>query len=143
MKRIFLSFTVISLYCLFASGIQAQANKRAQPQTAPSSVNDNSSQKKTKPYIIRVIDNGSKTPLAKAKITVELENDAKTKWTGITDENGVFQFKWDAVTPRIKSHTSVEARGYTSVDDFEPLIEDRIIGLTRLSNAPAGKGETR
>jgi predicted carbohydrate-binding protein with CBM5 and CBM33 domain len=141
-KRLFLSFTAISLYCLLASGIQAQVT-HAQPQTASSTVADDPSQQKTKVYIIRVIDNGSKTPVAKAKISVELENDAKTKWTGTTDENGVFQFRWDAITPRIKSHTSVEAHGYTSIDDFEPLIEDRIIGLTRLSNAPAGKGETR
>jgi len=143
MKSIFLSFTAISFSCLFASAIWAQASKHAQTQTAPSNLTDTPSPQKTKAYIIRVVDNGSKTPVAKAKITVELEDDAKTKWNGTTDENGIFQFRWLAITPHIRTHTSVEAHGYSFVEDFEPLIEDRIISLTRLSSAPAAKVGTR
>ena len=142
MKRLLLSFAGILLSCLPASEVHAQANKHAQHQTPTNNAID-SQQNKTKPYIIRVIDSDAKTPIPKAKITVELENETKTKWTGLTDPNGVFQFKWDAITPRLKAHTSVEAHGFTSVDNFQPLIEDRIIGLTKVSADRAGKGATR
>jgi hypothetical protein len=142
LKSMLLSLTAISLCCLTASGFQAPANEYRQPPTRSAGTTDDSQQKKTKPYIIRVIDIDSKSPIAKAKVTVELENDAKTAWTGLTDSNGVFQFKWDAITPRIKAHTSVEARGFASLDDFQPLIEDRIIGLSKVPN-PTTKGVTR
>lgn len=141
MKSVFLSLTAISLYCFAASGLQAPANNYRQPPTRSAATADDSPQKKTKLYIIRVIDSASRTPIDKAKVRVELDNSAKTKWTGFTDANGFFEFKWNAITPRIKAHTSVEARGFASLDDFQPLIEDRIIGLSK--NPTTTKGETR
>lgn len=143
LKFVLLSLTAISLCCLAAFGFQVPANEFHQPPTRSVGTADDSQQKKTKLYIIRVIDSASRTPINKAKVTVELENSAKTKWTGLTDANGFFEFKWNAVTPRIKAHTSVEAPGFASLDDFQPLIEDRIIALSKLSNPTTTKGDTR
>lgn len=132
MKKLFLPLAAIILCLVSALGLQAPAHKqhRSQPTTGTPDT-----QKKTKLYIIRVIDSASRTPINKARVTVELDNPAKTKWTGLTDANGFFEFKWDVVTPAVKAHTSIEAHGFASLDSYNVLIEDRIISLTRLSAA--------
>lgn len=132
MKNLFLPLAATILCFVSALGLQAPANKQrlSQPTTGTPDP-----QKKTKLYIIRVIDSASRTPINKAKVMVELDNLAKTKWTALTDTNGFFEFKWDAVAPAVKAHISIQAHGFASLDSYNVLIEDRIISLTRLSAA--------
>jgi hypothetical protein len=103
------------------------------PATAQSSPSDShiSGQKGTRTYLIRVIDTQSKAPVSKVKITVLLDDSAKTKWTGYTDSKGVFQFKWHAIAQSVKAHISIQAKGFMTLDDYNLLIEDRVIPLNR------------
>ena len=82
-------------------------------------------------HVIRVIDAVSKVPVAKAKVTVELENPAKTKWEGHTDGKGVFTFICELPNGSVKAHTSVDAPGFWSLVDYFPLIEERVLALNR------------
>ncbi|HEY6350544.1 MAG TPA: hypothetical protein VI636_14145 [Candidatus Angelobacter sp.] len=121
MKRIFLPLAAISLCSAAASGFQHPLKPNP----------NNAQQESTKLYIIRVIDAASKRPVVKAKIAVELENLAKSKWSGLTDPNGFFQFKSELMRPNVKARISIEARGYASLEDYGLLIEDRLIELHR------------
>ena len=87
--------------------------------------------KATRVYVIRVIDAKSKSPVAKANVTVELADSSKTKWQGRTDSKGVFRFTWAPTARFIKAHISVQAPGFWTVDDANALVEERIIQMNR------------
>ncbi|HEY6252022.1 MAG TPA: hypothetical protein VI685_18860 [Candidatus Angelobacter sp.] len=129
MKQTILSLAPLLLWATLSPGLQ-QSPPAKHTQAPP----DASQQKNTKLYIIRVIDTLSKKPVTKAKITVELDNTAKNKWTGITDSNGFFQFKWDAMKPGVRARISIEARGYASLEDYNLLMEDRLIELHKIES---------
>ena len=99
-------------------------------QSVPS-VPHNTQDKGIRTYVIRVIDTQSKAPVNKAKISVQLDDSAKTKWGGYTDSKGLFQFKWLTTTQSVKAHISIEAQGFMTLDDYNVLMEDRVIPLTR------------
>ena len=82
-------------------------------------------------HVIRVVEARSKAPVARAKVSVELENPAKTKWEGQTDSKGLFTFICEMPNGSVKAHTSVDATGYWSLVDYFPLAEERVIELTR------------
>jgi hypothetical protein len=133
MKRIACFLSVLSMGVaashLLASRL-ASGNRPAIQQSFPTP-SHTSGEKETRTYLIRVIDTQSRAPVAKAKITVQLDDPAKTKRSGYTDSNGVFQFKWDAIARSVKTHISIEARGFMALDDYSLLIEDRVIPLNR------------
>ncbi len=87
-------------------------------------------EKPTRLYVIRVVDSVSKDPITHAKVRVEI-GDPPKKRNGYTDSQGFFSFTWELTKTHPKSHVSVEAPGYTTIDDFGPLIEDRLIQLTK------------
>jgi hypothetical protein len=120
-----LSLTAVSCWFVVFLASMAQTHD-------PVAANPATTQKKsTRLYVIHVIDISSKAPISNAKVTVELDNAAKTKWTGSTDAKGLFQFRWDAVTASVKAHISVQAQGFSSLDDFNLLMEDRVFELTK------------
>lgn len=129
LSSVLLLWFLVPAGAVLVSGPHATANK--QQQDAGGSAPDKRQQSKTRLYIVRVVDLSSKNPIGKAKITVELENLAKNKWSGSTDSNGLFQFKWDAAAGSIRAHISIQARGYTLLDEYSPLVEDRLIQLSK------------
>jgi hypothetical protein len=88
-------------------------------------------QKITHIYVIKVVDGKSKEPVAKANVTVELVNTARTKWGGHTDAKGAFTFMWEPNTRSTKAHISIQAPGFWSVDDDNVLADERIFQLKR------------
>lgn len=97
---------------------------------APKTVPDNALQT-TRLYLIRVIDATSNAPIHKARIKVELIIPSKTNWTGVTDSRGFFQFEWDAIPRSVKTHMSVQASGFSSLDEYSLLLPDKLITLNR------------
>jgi hypothetical protein len=82
-------------------------------------------------YVIRVIDGTSRRPVPKASVTVELASSSKTKWEGRTDSEGVFAFTWEVNTGFVKGHIVVQAPGFWTVDDYNVVVEERIIPLKK------------
>ncbi len=84
-----------------------------------------------RPYQVKVIDATTRRPVAKAKVTIELQNASKTKWEGRTDPDGVFTFRCDLPNGSVRARTAIEATGYWTMDGWFPLIEERVIELKK------------
>lgn len=128
------SFLAAMALALIASGSDARSlqmpTSAAAEQQTPSATDD-SKQNPTRLYVIRVIDGTSRSPVKKAKVWVELENRAKTRWAGSTDSNGIFQFRWDASPGHVRAHIEIRAPGYMTLVDRDLLMEDTLIDLNK------------
>lgn len=122
-----------SEFVLPISDLRSQVGERPEWGLAVSLPPESTSQEKksTRLYVIRVVDSVSKDPIPHAKVRVEIGNPPKDKRNGYTDSQGFFSFSWELTKTHPKSHVLVQAPGYTTVDDFAPLIEDRLIQLTK------------
>jgi hypothetical protein len=81
-------------------------------------------------YVIRVIDATSGTPIRKADVVVELQNN-KTQWRGQTDALGIFHFTCEPPRRPAPVHISIQAPGYWTLDDYNVLLEERVMHLRK------------
>jgi hypothetical protein len=107
------------------------------PESSKAPVQDSHQRDEAKGrHTIRVIDASSKAPVVKANVTVELKNTSSNakraaRWQGRTDAKGSFAFICEMPNGSTKTHISIEAAGYWTLDDEFLLAEDRVFRLQK------------
>lgn len=106
----------------------------SEPQQAPAQ--DNQGNEAKGRHTITVIDAASRAPVVKASITVKVRrafNNSKCAghWEGHTDAKGGFTFICDVPNGSVRTHISIQAAGYWTLDDESFLAEDRVFQLQK------------
>jgi hypothetical protein len=95
------------------------AGKSAQPPAGTNS---------TRTYVLHVVDS-SNAPILNASVYIESGDSPLAR--GKTNPGGIFAFVGQLSSRYTQVHVSVHAAGYVPLDEYSPLIEERIIHLSK------------